>query len=405
MNEVEQYLAKAAGREAVVVGQDISIRVDLVVAHDVTGPLALEPFNKIGVDKVFDSNKVAFFLDHVFPASTVQSRDNHNMLLAFARRYGVKIFNKGEGVIHQLIAEEFNLPRGAIIVGADSHTCTAGGYGVLAFGVGSTEFAAAMATGMLDIEVPAFTYIRLDGEIKPGVSAKDIALYLIGKFGTEGFTDQGILFGGSWVEKSSIDERMTISNMTIEMGAMLSYFSESSNVGEVSKTIVIDVSTIDNMVSCPPSPGNVKPLGELLGTPITQVVIGSCTNGRFSDMQAAAKVLAQSPVHPNVTCIVLPASRKVSEAMEQAGLTTIFRRAGAVVTNPGCGPCFGGHLGLITADDTVASTTNRNFPGRMGAKEGKIYLVSPQIAAEAAVSGRLVASGTVARLKEVCEGE
>lgn len=399
LNEIERYLAKAAGKEKVAVGEDITVKVDLAVSHDVTGPLALPQFEEIGVDSVFDKAKVAFIIDHVFPASTVDARSNHNALLAFARRYGLRIFSKGEGVIHQLIAEEYNLPRGAILVGADSHTCTAGAYGVLAFGVGSTELAAAMATGTLDIDVPPVTCVRLEGKPKPGVYAKDVVLHLIGRFGTDGFTDRGVIFAGGWVRQASLDERMTVSNMAIEMGAMLSYFSESVDSGEVEATVVIEVGDIPPTAACPSSPGNTAPLAKVAGTPITHVVIGSCTNGRLSDMEEAAAVFAHAPVHPDVSCIVLPASRRVAEAMEKKGLTAIMRQAGAVVTNPGCGPCFGGHLGLITDQDVVASTTNRNFPGRMGAKGGKIYLVSPRAAAEAAVAGKLVVPGTAAPLK------
>lgn len=398
MNEIEQYLAKAAGKAKVAVGEDITVKVDLAVAHDVTGPLALPQFEEIGIDSVFDKAKVAFIIDHVFPAATVDARSNHNALLAFARKYGLRIYNQGEGVIHQLIAEEYHLPRGSILVGADSHTCTAGAYGALAFGVGSTELAAVMATGRLDIDVPPVTCLRLEGKLQPGVYAKDVVLHLIGRFGTDGFTDRGIIFAGSWVRQASLDERMTVSNMAIEMGAMLSYFSVNGDPGEVAADVAIDVAAIPPTAACPSSPGNTAPLAKVAGTPITHVVIGSCTNGRLSDMEEAAAVFARAPVHPDVSCIVLPASRRVAEAMEKKGLTAILRQAGAVVTNPGCGPCFGGHLGLVDETDVVAATTNRNFPGRMGAKGSKIYLVSPRAAAEAAAAGKLVVPGTTAPL-------
>jgi homoaconitase/3-isopropylmalate dehydratase large subunit len=257
-----------------------------------------------------------------------------------------------------------------------------------------------MATGTIDIEVPPVQVIELNGCLNPGVYAKDIVLHLIGTFGTDGFTDQAVIFSGSWVRQAALDEKMTISNMAIEMGAMLSYFSlqDTCNDEAVTNTYQFAVQQIAATVACPPSPGNAVPLSKVAGVPISQVVIGSCTNGRLSDMQAAAEVLGKMPVHPDVTCIILPASRKVAAAMEEQGLTKIFWEAGAVVTNPGCGPCYGGHLGLVTAEDVVVATTNRNFPGRMGAKEAKIYLASPRAAAEAAVAGKLVVPGTVVPL-------
>jgi len=241
--------------------------------------------------------------------------------------------------------------------------------------------------------------IQLDGVLQPGVYAKDIILYLIGKFGTDGFTDQGVIFAGSWVKKATLAEKMTISNMTIEMGAMLSYFSELDDVGPVAVTHRFDVSAFVPVAACPHSPGNVKPLSELSGTPITQVVVGSCTNGRISDMREIAAVFSKAHVHPEVTCVVVPASAEVADEMDNEGLTKIIRDAGATVTSPGCGPCYGGHMGLVSSTDTVASTTNRNFSGRMGATDAKVYLVSPRAAAEAAVAGTLVVPGTVTPLE------
>lgn len=398
MNEIENYLARAAELESVSVGQDITINIDLAVAHDVTAPMAISQFEKIGVDRVFDPAKVMFVFDHVFPAPTIPARHNHRKLMDFAEKYKVRCFGKGEGVVHQLVAEEGGLIRGSVLIGADSHTCTAGAYGALAFGVGSTEIAAAMATGTLDIEVPPIQLIRLEGKMAPGVYAKDIILHLIGKFGTDGFTDQGIIFAGSWVKTADVEEKMTISNMAIEMGAMLSYFSVSEAVGPVSKTEIIEVNKLVPVTACPHSPGNVKSIADVLNTTVNQVVIGSCTNGRISDMRIAAEVFSKANVHPNVTCIVMPASQRVVQTMEIEGLTHIMREAGVTVLSPGCGPCYGGHMGLVTADDVVVSTTNRNFPGRMGAKEANIYLASPRAAAEAAVCGKIVFPGTAVPL-------
>lgn len=395
MNEILQYLAKAAQKEKIAVGDDITVNVDLVISHDVTGPMAIEQFQKIGVKEVFDPQKVVFVLDHIIPAATVEARRLHNQLKKFQREFSTVLYDKSEGVIHQIIAEKHRLPRGSVIVGADSHTCTAGAYGVIAIPVGATELAASMATGTIDLEVPETSEIRLEGEMSPGVYAKDVILHLIGNFGTDGFTDKAVIYTGSALKKMSLEEKMTISNMGIEMGAMISYFSEKEKAEEVEETHVIDLAKIPPSVACPHSPGNVKPVAEIAGTEITQVVVGSCTNGRLSDMEIVAEVLQENKVAEGVTLVVVPASQAIAQAMEDQGLTRIIREAGAIVANPSCGPCFGAHMGLVDKEDVVVSTTNRNFPGRMGDKEAKIYLVSPRTAAESALAGKITVPGTV----------
>ncbi len=398
MNEIERYLAAAAGRSAVSVGEDITVAVDLLMAHDVSAPLALEQFAEIGAARVFDPSKVVLILDHNYPAPNVEARTAHRAMREFARRFNLRTFEKSEGVCHQLLGEDLRLPRGKVLAGADSHTCTAGAYGALALAIGSTEFAAAMATGTLGIEVPPVVTIHLEGKLSAGVFAKDVALHLLGAFGVSSYTDRAIVFCGGWARRASLAERMTVSNLGSEMGAMLSYFSDEADPGPVVATHLIDVSAIVPLMACPPSPANVRPICELVGTPVTQVIIGSCTNGRLEDMREAAAVFRKVPVHPDVNCIVLPASRTVVDGMEREGLSRIFRQAGAVVTNPGCGPCFGGHLGMAAADDSVIATTNRNFVGRMGAKTAKIYLASSRSAAEAAAAASIVLPGTMAPL-------
>lgn len=398
MNEIHRYLARAAGKDKVSVGEDITVKVDLVIAHDVTGPMAVEQFREIGISKVFDPQRVVFVLDHVIPAASPEARAGHNYLKKFQKEFGVVLHDKSEGVIHQVVAERHQMERGSIIVGADSHTCTAGAYGVLAFGVGATELAAAMATGTIDIEVPETYEIRLEGKTQPGVYAKDIILHLIGKFGTAGFTDNAVIYTGSAVEEMPMEDKMTISNMGIEMGTMISYFSESKEAGEVKETYVINLEEIPPSIACPHSPGNVKKAEDLAGLEVNQVVIGSCTNGRLADMRVAAEVLAGNKVHENVTLIVVPASNTIAAAMNEEGITKIMMDAGAIVTNPSCGPCFGAHMGLAAKEDVVVSTTNRNFPGRMGHKEANIYLASPRIAAESAVAGKIVVPGTIKAL-------
>lgn len=390
MNIIEKYLAKAAGVEKVSMGQDIRCQVDLVVAHDVTGPMAIQQFEKIGIPKVFNPEKVVMVADHIYPAATVQARNMHWILKDFAKKYGTILYDKGQGVIHQVISENHPLKPGSILIGADSHTCTAGGYGVIGIGVGSTELAAAMATGTIDIEVPEVVEINLLGELNHLVTGKDLILTVINKFGTDGFTDKAVIFTGSGIDSISRDDRMTICNMGIEMGAMITCFVDKEKAGEVSESVDIDLKDIVPVAACPFSPGNVKPLQEIKEVSVTQVVVGSCTNGRLSDMEAIVSVLKDHSVHPDVNMLVVPASQKIYDDMEERGYCKVIRDAGAVLLNAGCGPCFGAHLGLATNKDVVVSTTNRNFPGRMGSRDAKVYLASPYTAAMAAVSGKLV---------------
>lgn len=405
MNQIEGYLAAAAGKAEVHAGDEITVKVDLAIAHDITGPMAIEQFRKIGIDRVFDAGKVVFVLDHIMPAATVEARVLHNLLITFAREYGIKLYHQGEGVIHQVIAERHPLKRGSILLGADSHTCTAGAYGVLAIPVGATELAAAMATGTIDLEVPGVCEICLDGKLQPGVYAKDVILHLIGYFGTSGFTDQGVIYTGSLMAELSMDDKMTISNMGIEMGTMISYFADPGQpVGPVAKVYTFRAEDIPASVACPPNPGIVVKAGDLSSVRISQVVIGSCTNGRFSDMMVAARVLKGRKAAAGVTLLIIPASAEIAQRMEDQGLNRIFREAGGIIVSPGCGPCFGAHMGLLAAGDVAVSTTNRNFPGRMGHRDGKVYLASPRLAAESAIAGSIVTPGQVVPLGGCADG-
>ncbi len=400
MNIIERIIAKKADRETVKVGEELSVKVDLAIAHDVTGPLAVEQFLKIGCKEVFDKDKVVFVMDHNIPCSSVDSRIQHRTIHEFCNRFGAKIYGRAEGVIHQVVHEEGLYKKGDIIVGADSHTCTAGAYGVVAIPLGSTELAAVMALGELDLEVPETYLINIDGKLNPGVYAKDIILYVIGRFGTNGFTDKAVVFSGSTILGLSNEDKMTISNMMIEMGAMIGYIDQGDEeIGEIKTVYNINAANIPPVAACPSSPGNVKPIKEVEGQKINQAVIGSCTNGRLSDMRIAAEVLKGRRIANGVNMVIVPASKRILDKMEEEGLTKIFREAGAVVTNPGCGPCFGAHQGLLSKDDVAISTTNRNFPGRMGHKEAKIYLASPRTVAESAVKGCITCPGTVIPLE------
>jgi len=392
LNIIERILADKAKLPSVKAKDEITVPVDLAVAHDVTGPMAIEQFYKIGATKVFDKEKVVFVIDHNIPSSSVNSKLQHNTLKKFYKDMGVKLYHQGDGIIHQIIAEEGLYKKGDIVVGADSHTCTAGAFGAIAIPVGATELAAVLALGTIDIEVPQTFLIEVQGSLKPGVYSKDVILYMIAKFGIDGFTDKAVIFSGDTIRRMSFDEKMTISNMAIEMGAMISYVDQGDSIGKAEETFRINASEIEPQVACPYSPGNGRPVREVEGTPITQVVIGSCTNGRFSDMEIAARAIEGKKISDSVTMIVVPASKRIIQKMDEEGLTKIFRDAGAIVVNPGCGPCFGAHQGLLSEEDVAVSTTNRNFPGRMGHKNAKVYLASPRTAAESAVAGYIVNS-------------
>lgn len=395
MNLIEKYLAKAAGCSEVKVGQDIRCKVDLVAGHDVTGPMAIKQFEEIGVEQVFDAEKVMMVIDHIFPAATVQARNMHRIMKDFAKKYGICLYDKGQGVIHQLISEKYDLEPGSILICADSHTCTAGGYGVLGIGVGSTELAAAMATGTIDLEVPEVIQIYMTGKPAEYVFGKDIVLFLAKIFGTDGLTDKALLITGPGVNTLCREEKMTICNMGIEMGAMIACFGGDKKENDTAETINIKLDEIVPMIACPSSPGNVKTVAETAEVPVTQVVVGSCTNGRLNDMEQAVRALSKNQVHPDVNMLIIPASKAILDAMEEKGWCKILRDGGAVITNPGCGPCFGAHLGLVSENDVVVSTTNRNFPGRMGDRNAKIYLASPATAAETAVRGKITVPGTL----------
>ena len=397
MNFVERSLAAAAGLQTVTVGQDVRCRVDLALSHDVTAPIAIQQFEQIGVDRVFDPAKVVLVIDHIFPAATVQARTAHWIMKDFAAKYGVTLYSKSEGVCHQLISERHRLQPGQILVGADSHTCTAGGYGVIAIPVGSTELAAAMATGTIDLEVPETIEVFMTGELRPYVSGKDIVLSLMRQFGVDGLTDKAVLFTGPGIAQLPVEERMTVCNMGIEMGAMIACFGDEAKEEGVAASIPLDLTLLEPMAACPFSPANVRPVAELGDISVTQVVVGSCTNGRLNDMEKVVNVLRGHKVHPDVNCLIIPASKQVLDAMEERGWTKILRDAGAVVANPGCGPCFGAHQGLGTERDTIVTTTNRNFPGRMGHRAAKLYLASPATAAETAVVGKITQPGTLQR--------
>ena len=393
MNCVERYLAKAAGVEETKAGQDLSCKVSYVAAHDVTAPIAIDMFRKIGVKKVFDPDRVALIVDHIYPANSEKARNNVWVMKDFADEFGVHLYHRGEGVIHQIMYEKYRAQPGELVVIADSHTGTCGGYGAVGVGVGSTELAAAMATGKLDLEVPEVIQIYLTGKRPSNVFGKDLILYLGSIFGTDYLVDRALLFTGPGIEDLSVAERMTVCNMGIELGAMITIFGTTGKEPDTLEVREINLSEMEPQIARPFSPANVVPVREVAGTPVTQVVVGSCTNGRLNDMEQVAKAFEGKHVHPDVNTLIVPASRDILDEMEKRGWCKIIRDAGATVLNPGCGSCFGAHEGLASQRDTVVSTTNRNFPGRMGSMKAKIYLASPATAAAAALTGVITVPG------------
>ncbi len=389
MNLIEKYLAKAAGKDHVVPGQDLSCRVSYVTAHDVTSPIAIKMFREIGVSKVFDPDRVVLVVDHIYPAASEKARDNVWIMDDFAKEFGVHLYHRGQGVIHQVMYERHQAQPGELVVGADSHTGTAGGYGAIGIGVGSTELAAAMATGKLDLEVPEVVQVYLTGKLPSNTFGKDIILYLGSKFGTDHLVDRALLFTGPGIESLSVAERMTVCNMGIELGSMITMFGTAAKEPDTAENLEIDLGTLEPQIARPFSPANVVPVREVAGTPVTQVVVGSCTNGRLNDMEQVAMAFKGKHVHPEVNTLVVPASVEILEEMEARGWCKIIRDAGATVLNPGCGSCFGAHEGLTSARDVVVSTTNRNFPGRMGSVKANIYLASPATAAATALAGKI----------------
>ena len=389
MNCIEKYLARAAGVEEAHAGDDLSCRVSYVAAHDVTAPIAIKMFREIGVKKVFDPDRVVLIVDHIYPAATEKARNSVWAMDDFAKEFGVHLYHRGEGVIHQLMYEKHRANPGDLIAIADSHTGTCGGYGVMGVGVGSTELAAAMATGKLDLEVPQVVQIHLTGKKPVNVFGKDLILYLGSVFGTDYLVDKALLFTGEGIEDFSVAERMTVCNMGIEIGSMITIFGTTALEPDTAEVREVNLSELEPQIARPFSPANVVPVREVAGTPVTQVVVGSCTNGRINDMEQVAKAFEGKKVHPDVNTLIVPASRDVLDEMEKRGWCKIIRDAGATVLNPGCGPCFGAHEGLTSERDVVVSTTNRNFPGRMGSMKANIYLASPATAAATALAGKI----------------
>ena len=409
MTMTQKILAKHAGLDAVEAGQLIEARLDLVLGNDITTPVAITEFDKAGLTEIFDRDKIAIVLDHYTPCKDIKAAQLCARAREFAKRFSITHFyDVGEmGVEHALLPEQGLTAPGEAIIGADSHTCTYGALGAFSTGVGSTDMAAGMATGLLWFKVPAAIQVVLKGKLQPQVSGKDVILHLIGQIGVDGALYKSLEFAGEGVSSLSIDDRFTICNMAIEAGAKNGIFPVDEKTMEYingrvnrpceafsadpdavyERQVVIDLDTLEPTVAMPHLPENTKVVSEVAGMPIDQVVIGSCTNGRISDLRIAAQVMKGKKVAKNVRCVVIPATQEITLQAMKEGLIEIFIEAGAAVSTPTCGPCLGGHMGVMAEGERTVSTTNRNFVGRMGHVTSEIILASPAVAAASAIAG------------------
>jgi 3-isopropylmalate/(R)-2-methylmalate dehydratase large subunit len=392
-------------------GQFISVPLDMVLANDITAPIAIKEFRRLGIDKVFNPEKIVIVPDHFTPNKDIASAEQAKMVKQFARLHGVNYFEVGKmGIEHVLLPEKGLVLPGDVVIGADSHTCTYGALGAFATGMGSTDIAVAMATGKIWMKVPPTIKFIYHGILPEWVTGKDLILYTIGDIGVDGALYSAMEFVGQAVDSLSMDGRFTMANMAIEAGAKVGIFFADGNTldyiksramrpykiyqpdkdAEYIRTFEYDVSTLEPQVAFPHSPENTYPISKVGDIKIDQVVIGSCTNGRLEDLQIAARVLKGKKVHKDVRCIIIPGSQKVYMDALKEGLIEIFIEAGSVVSTPTCGPCLGGHMGILAAGEKCISTTNRNFIGRMGSLESEVYLSNPAVSAASAVAGNII---------------
>jgi 3-isopropylmalate dehydratase, large subunit len=412
MTMTQKILAAHAGLDSVSAGQLITASLDLVLGNDITAPVAIREFDKAGVSKVFDRDKIALVMDHFTPNKDIKAAEQCKAVRLFARKYSItNFFDTGRvGVEHALLPELGLVGPGDLVIGADSHTCTYGALGAFSTGIGSTDMAFGMATGKCWFKVPSAIKFNLTGKPGKWVSGKDVILHIIGKIGVDGALYKSMEFVGDGLAYLTMEDRLCIANMAIEAGAKNGIFAfdsvtedyarghskhawtkyEADADAEYDETYEIDLATIKPTVACPHLPENTKTIDEIGEIKIDQVVIGSCTNGRIEDLRVAAGILRGRKVNENVRCIVIPATQNIMlQAMEE-GLVKIFIDANCAVSAPTCGPCLGGHMGILAEGERAVATTNRNFVGRMGHPNSEVYLASPAVAAASAIAGRIV---------------
>lgn len=411
MTMTQKILAHHAGLDSVKGGQLIKAKLDMVLGNDITTPVAIKEFRRIGINKVFDVNKIAIVPDHFTPNKDIKSAQQVKFIREFSKEMGiVNFFEVGQmGVEHALLPEKGLVVPGDVVIGADSHTCTYGALGAFSTGIGSTDMAAGMATGEAWFKVPEAIKFILKGKPGKWVSGKDVILHIIGMIGVDGALYKSMEFVGSGIGELSMDDRFSMANMAIEAGGKNGIFEVDEKTieyvrkhsskpykiyradedAEYVKTYEIDLSLIKPTVAFPHLPENTRTIDQVGNIKIDQVVIGSCTNGRIGDLRVAAEVLRGKKIHPDVRCIIIPATQKIWKQAMKEGLFDIFIDAGAAVSTPTCGPCLGGHMGILAKGEKAVATTNRNFVGRMGDPESEVYLASPAIAAASAVAGRI----------------
>jgi len=410
MTQTQKILAAHAGKTEVTAGELILADVDRVMGNDITAPVAIEEFNRMNTN-VFDTGKVTLVMDHFAPNKDIKAATQCKTCRDFAAEQGVDSFYDGGrmGIEHALIPEQGLVTAGDVVIGADSHTCTYGALGAFSTGVGSTDMAVGMATGKAWFKVPSAIKVNLTGSLNKWVSGKDVILHLIGLIGVDGALYQSLEFSGTGVGSLSISDRLCICNMAIEAGAKngifpvdeltLSYLRDvgaaepkvysADSDAEYAREVHIDLSAVEPTVSFPHLPENTKTFSEIGDVRIDQAVIGSCTNGRYEDLQIAAEILNGRQVAKGVRAIIIPATPKIYMDAMKAGLLEVFMKAGALVSAPTCGPCLGGHMGVLAAGERAVATTNRNFVGRMGHVDSEVYLASPAVAAASAITGKL----------------
>ncbi len=422
MTITEKIIAAHSGRKEVHAGELVNAKIDLAMANDVTAPLAIKLLEKYEINKVFDPEKIALVLSHFVPAKDIKSAEQAKIVRDFVKKHGIKhFFEEGGGIEHTLLPENGLVVPGDLVVGADSHTCTYGGLGAFSTGVGSTDIAYAMATGEIWLKVPESMKFIFYGNLKPWVSGKDLILYTIGKIGVDGALYRAMEFEGETIRSLSIEQRLTIANMAIEAGGKNGIIAPDEKTieyvrartdrefkiyssdpdAEYVEVYEWNASEIEPVVAKPFLPSNVVPVTELTDITIDQAFIGSCTNGRIEDLRIAASILKGRKVHPYVRCIVIPASKNVYRQALKEGLIDIFLDAGCVVSTSTCGPCLGGHMGVLAEGERCISTSNRNFPGRMGHPKSESYLANPAVVAASAVLGRIAHPEEVVSHEEV----
>lgn len=402
-------MAKSSGKKKVVPNEIVMAKVDIAMSHE-NADVVLKSFREIGVEKVWDPNKIVILFDHRIPAESEKTATTHKRIREFVKEQGIKYFyDLREGICHQILSEFGHCLPGEVLVGTDSHTTTHGAFGTFATGIGATEMAGVWATGELWLKIPETFKIVVRGKFRKYVSAKDLILFIIGQLKADGADYKSVEFCGPTIKEMSIASKMVLTNLSMEMGAKnafvlpdektIEFVRERTNKkfevmladddAEYLQIFEFDVNDLESQIACPHSVDNVKPVREAVGLKVHQILIGSCTNGRLEDLKIAAEILERKVIHPEVRLLIIPASRGVYLQALKAGYIEIFLKAGALVLNPGCGPCLGAHQGLLAPGEVCLSTTNRNFKGRMGSPESFIYLASPATAAFSAIGGEI----------------